>query len=266
MPSSNIATACFQLRKWSSSDLSLVERLPDTYRESADTRHIESEGYFINTLGVVWRPKHDIFTFNVKPTDKTPPTKRHILSEVTRIFDLLGLLSPIVIQLKSFIQALWLDNLSWDQPLKHNLSQQYNHLSSDLKSIEEIDIPRFILDKDELSNNPLQLHCFCDASTTAYAAAVYIRQPISQGQFRSQLLVAKTRVAPIKTLCIPRLELCAALLGAQLVQSVRVALDDERFPDLEVFAWTDSTITLAWIRNHPSRWKTFNASLLAKNQ
>ena len=156
--------------------------------------------------------------------------------------------------------------MSWDQPLNHNLLQQYKHLSRDLKSIEDIDTPRFILDKNEPSKNPLQLHCFCDASTTAYAAVVYIRQPVSQGHFQSQLLVAKTRVAPIKTLCVPRLELCAALLGAQLVQSIRIALDDERFPNLKVFAWTDSTITLAWIKNHPNRWKTFVANCVAKIQ
>ena len=156
--------------------------------------------------------------------------------------------------------------MSWDQPLNHNLLQQYKHLSRDLKSIEDIDTPRFIVDKNEPSKNPLQLHCFCDASTTAYAAVVYIRQPVSQGHFQSQLLVAKTRVAPIKTLCVPRLELCAALLGAQLVQSIRIALDDERFPNLKVFAWTDSTITLAWIKNHPSRWKTFVANRVAKIQ
>ena len=262
----HLANAGFHLRKWSSSDFSLVERLPETYRESADTRHIESEDNFIKTLGVVWKPKQDIFTFNVKSADKAPQTKRQIFSEVTRIFDPLGLLSPIVIQLKSFIQALWLDNLSCDQPLNHNLSQQYKHLSGDLKSIEDLDFSTFILDKNEPSKNPLQLHCFCDASTIAYAAVVYIRQPVNQGHFRSQLLVAKTRVASIKTLCVPRLELCAALLEAQLVQSIRIALDDERFPDLEVFAWTDSTITLAWIKNHPSCWKTFVANRVAKIQ
>ena len=121
----------------------------------------------------------------MKPADKAPQTKRQILSEVTRIFDPLGLLSPIVIQLKSIIQALWLDNLSWDRPLNHNLSQQYKYLSRDLKSIGDIDTPRFILDKKEPFKNPLQLHCFCDASTTAYAAVVFIRQPVSQGHFRA---------------------------------------------------------------------------------
>ena len=263
----HLATAGFQLHKWSSSDISLVDRLPESYRETADTKHIEAEEYFIKTLGVVWKPKHDIFTYNVKPSEGSPQTKRQILSEVTRIFDPLGLLSPIVIQLRSFIQALWLDQFSWDDPLNQNLSQQYQKLRQRLKSFEEIHIPRCVLDKNTpFKEEPLQLHVICDVSITAYAATVYIRQPICQGHFRCQLLVAKIRVAPIKTICVPRLELCAALLGAQLVQSISNALEDERFPNLEVFAWTDSTVTLAWIKNHPSRWKTFVANRVAKIQ
>ena len=124
-----------------------------------------------------------------------------------------------------------------------NLSQQYQNLRQHLQSIEEVQIPRCVLHKNApLREKHLQLHVFCDASTTAYAATVYI-QPISQGLFRCQLLVAKTRVAPIKTICVPRLELCAALLGAQLVQSISNALEDERFSTLDVFAWTDSTVT-----------------------
>ena len=245
-PIKHLAKAGFNLRHWSSSDLSLVERLPDTYRELSATKHIESEEYSMKTLGNVWKPKQDVFTFNVKPADQAPQTERQILSEVTRIFDLLGLLSPIVIQFKSFIQTLWVDNSSWDQPLNHNFTQQYNHLSGDLKSIEDIDTSRFFFHKNDPSKNPLQLHCFCDArSTTVYSAGFYNGQSISQGRFQSQLLVAKTRVAPIKTLCVSRLELSAALLGAQLVLATRIALDGERFPDLDVFAWTDSAITLA---------------------
>ena len=78
--------------------------------------------------------------------------------------------------------------------------------------------------------------------------------------------MAKTTLAPIKTTCVPRLELCAALLGAQLVQSISNALKDERFSNLEVFAWTASIVILAWIKSHPSCWKPFVANRVAKIQ
>ncbi|XP_075243724.1 uncharacterized protein LOC142337975 [Convolutriloba macropyga] len=82
----------------------------------------------------------------------------------------------------------------------------------------------------------------------------------------TQMLTAKTRVAPIKTLCVPRLELCAAPLGAQLSQAVKEDIIDNRFPNPKVFAWTDSQVTLAWIKDIPKKWKTFVANRVAKTQ
>ena len=71
----HLAAAVFQLRMWSSSDISLVDCLPKNYRETADTKHIKTEEYFIKTLGVVWKPNHDIFTYNVKPSEGSLQTK-----------------------------------------------------------------------------------------------------------------------------------------------------------------------------------------------
>ena len=121
-----------------------------------------------------------LHTYNVKPSEGSPQTKRQILSEVTRILNLLGLLSPIVNQLKSFTQALWLDQLSWDDSLNQNLSQKYQNLRQRLQSIEEVQILRCVLDRNTpFKEESPQLYVFCDASITAYDATVYIRQPIS---------------------------------------------------------------------------------------
>ena len=76
---------------------------------------------------------------------------------------------------------------------------------------------------------------FCDASTSAYAAVVYVPEQMDDRVY-TQMLTAKTCVAPIKSLYVPRLEFCAALLGAQLSQAVKEAINDRRFPNPKVFA------------------------------
>ena len=80
------------------------------------------------------------------------------------------------------------------------------------------------------------------------------------------MLTAKTRVAPIISVCVPRLELCAALLEAKLVEAVTNAISDERFPTPKVFAWSDFTVTIAWLQDYPRKWKTFVANRVAKIQ
>ena len=65
---------------------------------------------------------------------------------------------------------------------------------------------------------------------------------------------------------VPRLELCAALLGAKLVEAVTNAISDERFPNPKVFAWSDSTVTIAWLQDYPRKWKTFVVNRVAKIQ
>ena len=60
------------------------------------------------------------------------------------------------------------------------------------------------------------------------------------------------------------LELCAALLGAKLVEAVTNAISDERFPTPKGFVWSDSTVTIAWLQDYPRKWKTFVANLVAK--
>ena len=262
---STLATAGFDIRKWTSSEPSLVERLPPKFRETEDELVINSDDYNIKTLGVRWNPIPDQFKFTVKLDEELPQTKRQILSEVTRLFDPLGWLAPTTIQLKSFVQLLWMDKLNWDEHLSANLIQQYKRYRQQLKKLEEITLPRRILQDYNQKAGTIQLHVFCDASTTAYAAVIYVRQQLEQTA-HTQMIAAKTRVAPIKSLCVPRLELCAALLGAQLLEATLAAINDSRFPKPEIFAWTDSQVTIAWLKEMPRKWKTFVANRVAKIQ
>ena len=106
-----------------------------------------------------------------------------------------------------------------------------------------------------------QLHVFCDASEKGYAAVVYVRTRNCHGKVKTNLLTAKTRVAPVKQLSMPRLELCAAQLGANLLRQISQALEVD-----DVFAWTDSTIVLNWLSKLHRAWNTFVANRVSNIQ
>lgn len=133
-------------------------------------------------------------------------------------------------------------------------------LQKQLKTLEEIKIPRWI--SYENKDNSVEFHAFCDASETAYGAAIYTRITNKTGSVSVTLLTAKAKVAPIKSkLSIPRLELCGALLASRLIKTATEAV---AIKNPKIFAWTDSTIDLAWIRGQPNRWKTFVANRVSE--
>ena len=114
-------------------------------------------------------------------------------------------------------------------------------------------IPRYYFSKQSTCTS-FELHGFCDASEAAYAAVVYFRTLDSKGNPHVSLITSKTKVAPIKRLTIPRLELCGAHLLARLLHHIQRIFN---VPIKDVHAWTDSTIVLGWIVGDPRRFKTF---------
>ena len=112
----------------------------------------------------------------------------------------------------------------------------------------------------------VDVHLFCDASEEAYAACIYIVASTNNGITKSSLLVAKTKVAHIKSQSIPRLELCAALLGARLLKSTLKAINQLNLQTGIQYAWTDSTIVLSWLSREPSHWSTFVSNRVSEIQ
>lgn len=108
----------------------------------------------------------------------------------------------------------------------------------------------------------MELHGFADASERAYVAVLYLRTA-TEGDVRVSLLMAKTKVAPLKRVSIPRLELCAASLLATIAVHALAVLQMRTIP---VHLWTDSTVTLGWIQGHPCKWTTFVANRVAEIQ
>ncbi|XP_065092267.1 uncharacterized protein LOC135713092 [Ochlerotatus camptorhynchus] len=117
--------------------------------------------------------------------------------------------------------------------------------------------------EDQLDYVDVQLHCFADASDLAYGACLYVRSMDQQGNVRIELLSSKSRVAPLKRLTIPRLELCAAREAAHLYQTVIGALALDR---VQAFFWSNSTVVLHWLKAPPNSWKTFIANRVSTIQ
>ncbi|GFU42586.1 uncharacterized protein TNCV_4556911 [Trichonephila clavipes] len=109
----------------------------------------------------------------------------------------------------------------------------------------------------------IEIHGFADAPERCYGAAVYCKSKNLKSETLVRLITSKSRVAPIKSLTIPRLELCAAVLLAKLVKRVVAALQLET---AEVYLWSDSMIVLAWLRKEPMDLKTFVQNRVAKIQ
>lgn len=144
----------------------------------------------------------------------TKLTKRNILSRIALIFDPLGFLGPIVVVGKLIMQELWLLRIDWDESVPMNLDTKWRDYERQLGCLNDLEIPRkIVVDDAKLT----ELHGFADASQQAYGACVYLRTSSNISEFKVHLIAAKSRVSPIKVLSIPRLELCGALLLAQLV-------------------------------------------------
>lgn len=240
---------CFPLQKWRSNCSELASSNLHE-KELISSEQIESSP--LKILGLIWRPESDTFLFTVKQTSSTEVTKRLILSEIARFFDPLGFIAPITIRAKLILQELWLLKVNWDEPLSPEICQRWTAFRQQLQELPHVAIPRWLGISN--SRQGVQIHGFSDASNVAMAAVVYVRVTKEDGTVFVRLISSKTRVAPLKRLTIPRLELTAAMLLTRLITHVKNALEIQEAP---LFLWTDSLVTLSWISTHPSRWKDF---------
>ncbi|CAK1600373.1 unnamed protein product [Parnassius mnemosyne] len=244
----------FQMQKWSSNSDELLRFLQDDkdISETMDSIEIKLDTV-IKILGLTWDRKRDMFKVTVNlPKTRKPVTKRLILSDVARLFDPFGWLSPVIITAKIMIQRLWLSNLGWDDELPSELVEEWLSYREALQELQGIEIPRWI--KTTSRCKEVQLHGFADASSVAYAAVVYIKVLDEDDRVHVTMVASKTKVAPLKQLTIPKLELCAAVLLAMLLHDLSGLCDIHMD---QIYAWTDSMVVLSWLQSQPSLWQVF---------
>ncbi|XP_072400968.1 uncharacterized protein [Diabrotica undecimpunctata] len=219
--------------------------------------HYLLKGHNNKTLGIYWDAQEDKIHYSINTTMHAKITNRSVLSMIPQVFDPLGLMGPVVPKSKLIMQSLWKLKIHWDESDLHTAWVNYRRNFDIIQNIH--------INKQVICSNPqrIELHCFTDASEAAYGAAVYLRSTDKSGNHHVGLLCAKTRVASLKVLSMPRLELCGALLGTRLVGEVISALGIE-FD--RIYMWTDSTIVLSWIAQDSFNYKTFVSNRISEIQ
>ncbi|XP_058827450.1 uncharacterized protein LOC131687383 [Topomyia yanbarensis] len=231
----------FELRKWTSNCLEVLQGLSD------------------DQIGT-WEPEADYLRFHSQIRSSSEhPTKRSILSDITKLFDPLGLIAPVVVRAKILMQELWLLSCDWDDPVPEPIKSRWEIYHQELVKISEHHVNRYAF----LPSSFIQLHTFADASQAAYGACTYVRCEDDQGNVRIQLVASKSRVAPLKRITIARLELCAAVLAAHLHARIKKAIDVNVSAS---YFWSDSAVTLQWLRSPPNVWPTFVANRVTEIQ
>lgn len=241
----------FDLKKWASNVSEVLEEVPEGDREVKLPVELNANDT-IKALGITWNPANDSFHFksSLDPTDTNQIyTKRIALSTVAKLFDPIGLIAPIVVVAKIFIKKIWASDpvLDWDDHLPTSLRNEWIEYIEGLRHISEIKIPRWI--NTSKKNISFQFHGFSDASGSAYGAALYVRTVDEDHNTHIHLIASKSKVAPKKSLTIPRLELCGALLLTQMLTAVRKGFRHVEIPASDIVLWCDSEIVCWWLRN-----------------
>ena len=230
----------FNLRQWASNSPKLMEK--------ARTKGIANESKIVKVLGMYWDITADKYLFNINIKWDGKFTKRSALRFCNRIFDPLGLLIPIIIRIRLFIQQLWEQDFSWDKSFEHQeeLAKQWVHL------VQEAHIAVTSSNsRQAIWTQNSEIHIFSDASKDAYGAVVYVRTPPSTEcpQGNIHLVCTKGKVAALEPRqTIPRLELAGMVIAAHKVPYIMKAWEIKR--DVKFFLWSDAKVVLNWLSQY----------------
>ncbi|UYV84963.1 hypothetical protein LAZ67_X004128 [Cordylochernes scorpioides] len=226
--------AKFELRDWMWNEPGITEQDP------------------ASILGMKWHLQTDTIAINVQSLknidEEKSITKRSILSACHRIFDPIQFTCPATIKIKKMVQDAWKENKTWDEPLNEDRRVEFIKWRKQALELDQIKIPRWILP----IKGRTTLHVFCDASAIAYATVIFMRIE-NASVIVVRFVEARNRLATIKRITIPRLELLACLIGARLL--VHVLENLEESPE-KIQCWTDFSPALYWIQQQEN-WAQF---------
>ena len=249
-----LSLASMNLKKWNSNATEVRAYLKCNTSEELPSQQ--------KVLGLNWDVSCDTLSCVVMPVlelaQSVSPTKRNILSVVASVFDPMGILGPFMLPAKGIFQALCKHKISWDEILPNSLLVLWQDWIFNLSKITNMTLPRYIFQGISFENenpNDIEIHAFSDASMQGYCSVIYLRVRDQFGNFHTKFFISKTRIAPLKKLTLPRLELLGALLSVRLVDTVMKFLCE--FSISQICFYTDSLNVLHWVKSPQKMWGVF---------
>ncbi|XP_062557240.1 uncharacterized protein LOC134222113 [Armigeres subalbatus] len=255
----------FLLRNWLSNGNQVLEAIGESNAVDTKNLFLDKASIGERVLGMLWNTKDDILCYATELRDDVQslidsgnrPTKRQMLRFLMSFFDPLGLLSVVLVHGRILLQDVWRAGTQWDETVGDDIWERWRRWIDAMKTINQVQISRcYFKQAARASYKELELHVFVDASELAYSAVAYFRIVNKDGSSACSLVAAKAKVAPLKPLSIPRLELQAAVLGARLMQFI---IESHTVAVAKRYLWSDSSTVLAWIRTDHRRYKQYVA-------
>ena len=217
-----LADGDFHLQGWTSNSPEFLAAIqpPMTPPVDGEESHALGADDTETVLGIVWHPQRDTLGFKVTGLNEVSYTRVGLASKVASLFDPQGTAAPMTVKGKIRLRELGTKGLDWSDQVVGEDKRWWEQWFNTLGQLKHVEIPRCLF-PDEDNIDRIELHTFCDSSEEAYAAVVYVRSVYKDDRVLIRHVKAATKLAPKKTLSIPKLELNAALLGARLARFVQ---------------------------------------------
>ena len=248
----------FKLTKWITSDEEVKSHIPETDRSKKVVKTFEAEPQSSSILGLNWNVDTDSLIV-CRGTEQEVPakiTQRIVLSFVSAVFDPLGICSPFTIRMRFLLKSIWAAmGQAWDKELSAEHSKLFSDWCSELREIRTMSINRLYF---ENGCTNLRLHIFTDASEEAMCIVAYLQD---EATLKLTYVIGKCRVAPIRHMTVPKLELQAAVYGVRLRKQI---LNEHDVKIDKIYHWTDSSTVLQWLQAAHKKQPVFVANRAAE--
>ena len=253
----------FELKKWISNNDAVTKAIPEDLKPISNTKQVEvepsTEGSSV--LGLQWTVTDDSLQV-CRGTNKeveAPITQRKILSLLSSVFDTMGLFAPFSVHMRRLLKGIWTKNgQHWDNEVEPSEEEEFLRWKEQLPIVAETSIDRRYFNRER---DKTELHVFADASEDTMCAVAYLRSQPKEYSADLAFVIGKCRVAPMRHLSIPRLELQAAVMAVRLKEQI-VKEHEMRINSCSF--WSDSTTVLQWIHSSHRKQQVFVANRVAE--